>query len=615
METGISSVVMKLAEAHLAPFEIVNGQIAAELCPFCHGGEHGDKHTFYVGLYNGAFKCHRGSCGKEGSFRDLCHHFGMRADIKTVAPFPSIGKAKKEYKPCEVVVGELTETAERYCALRGLSRATLDAFRIGCDEKGNLMFPCYRDGVLTHVKYRVPGKWTKESGRPKEWGTPGTAPILFGMDNVSYNKPLYITEGMFDAMSLYEAGITNVVSVPNGCKNLEFVTLCWDWLEKFQQIILFGDNDEAGLEMVHTLMKRLGEDRCLIAKDYPELVMNGKDYGRPCKDANEILFTLGPDALRDVADHCEPAPIKGILNLADVTFVDPVTVPRIMTKIPELDNCINGLVEGGITVFSGKRGEGKSTLCGQLLLNAIEAGERVCAYSGELSSQNFLNWIMLQATERRFLQVRTDSRSGKVFASVPYAVQDRIREWIDGKFFLFDNNATGDEEDEGEAIIRVFTMCARRYGCKLFLVDNLMTITAGQEEELRAQTRFASALKKFAVKYKCHVLLVAHPRKQKPGELFTNDSVSGSANITNVADNVINVEKPNLRVTKNREFGKTCYIECRYDPANRRVFQANVGDRVIYSWNHEDLNVPLNEVDDVPELAIQEPSVPANAPF
>ena len=47
-------------------------------------------------------------------------------------------------------------------------------------------------------------------------------------------------------------------------------------------------------------------------------------------------------------------------------------IPRIKTMIPMLDEVIGGLIPGGVTIFTGKAGDGKSTLCGQLLLNGVE---------------------------------------------------------------------------------------------------------------------------------------------------------------------------------------------------------------------------------------------------
>ena len=145
-------------------------------------------------------------------------------------------------------------------------------------------------------------------------------------------------------------------------------------------------------------------------------------------------------------------------------------MPRIFTRIPALDNMIGGLAEGGVTVFSGKRGEGKSTLNGQLCLNAIQQGYSVCAYSGELSAYKFLEWIMLQASESNLVDSKTDIRSGKVYPVIPDKNQQRIKQWIDGKFFLFDNAVVNDCSQQ-DAILKVFEICVKKYGCKMFVVD------------------------------------------------------------------------------------------------------------------------------------------------
>ena len=263
-----------------------------------------------------------------------------------------------------------------------------------------------------------------------------------------------------------------------------------------------------------------------------------------------------------------------------------------------------------------KRGEGKSTLNGQLLLNAIQQGYKVCAYSGELSAYKFLEWVMAQATESKYIGVKTDVRSGKNYAAVEPEVQRRIKEWIDGKFYLFDN-AYVDDASQTDAILKVFTVCARRYGCKIFLVDNMMIALNSPDEENKAQAKFAAALKAFAVKYKVHVILVAHPRKTKQGESLTNDDVSGSSAITNLADNVISIEKPNIRITKNREFGVLDFIECSYDPCNRRIYQTSIGDRTVYGWDHNGISIPEQQACNLPEFSIQtnEPGGASKLPF
>ena len=115
--------------------------------------------------------------------------------------------------------------------------------------------------------------------------------------------------GEIDTLSLYEAGVRNVVSVPSGCSCLEWIDTCWDWLEKFQTIILFGDNDEPGRKMVREVVRRLDEARCMVVDAYPVRL-----DGTACKDANEILFYCGAEGLRAALDGAQAVPVKGILQ-------------------------------------------------------------------------------------------------------------------------------------------------------------------------------------------------------------------------------------------------------------------------------------------------------------
>ena len=600
----IATAVISLAEKHFENFKIRNGEVVPEYCPFCGGGEgHHDRGTFAVGLYNGMFQCLRGGCGKKGTFRQLLEHFGENATDFEEIRISSIGsnKTKQYSKPDPDELRPVTEDIITYFAVRKISEETVNAFKIASTVEGNIAFPFYRDGVLQYVKYRKPKKHVKADG-PKEWSFPNGQPLLFGMDNVAFGKPLVITEGQIDAMSLYEAGVHNVVSVPCGCNNFDWIPVCWDWLERFQQIILFGDSDEPGIAMMQTLMKRLGEDRCMIAPQYPPFILNGVDKGRACKDANEILYVYGPEELKKLVDQCEPAPVEGVLNLSAIPFVDPSSVERIYTKIPALDQAIGGFGKGTLTIISGKRGEGKSTISGELMLNAIQQGYPVAAYSGELSAYNFREWIMCQACERKYITYK--ERNAKKYAMVPMEIQERIAKWLDGKFFLFDNTFV-ETSSMIDTVIKRFTMCARRYGCRMFLVDNLMMLTSGIEEEYKMQAKICAALKQFAVKFDAAVLLVAHPRKTPAGQAFNSEDIAGSAAISNLADLVMSIEKPNIRVTKNREFGDTPLIYCSFDPTNRRIFQTNIGDRTQYGWDHSGIQEPAERAADLPEFAIQ----------
>ena len=100
-----------------------------------------------------------------------------------------------------------------------------------------------------------------------------------------------------------------MVSVPSGCTNLEWIDHCWDWLEKFQSIVLFGDNDGPGRKMVREVVRRLDAARCSVVEEYPD-----RPDGTPCKDANEILFFHGTESLLHTLDNARPVPVKGLIQ-------------------------------------------------------------------------------------------------------------------------------------------------------------------------------------------------------------------------------------------------------------------------------------------------------------
>lgn len=585
------SQIISLIDKHLQPYRIKRDEVRTRTCPFCEGGENQDLFTFSVNVETGAYKCFRGSCHAEGGIAQLAEKLGekppaTRSSFKTATAY-SMPKSK-----CYELNDEIVE----YFSSRGISQSTLNAFGVSADEHGNILFPFVADGDIVYVKHR---KIRRKKNEPKEWQDENTRPILFGMDLCSFEDPLIITEGEIDALSLFEAGVRNVVSVPCGCENLKFIEECWDWLEKFDTITIFGDNDVPGRKMINQVVKRLGESRCKIVEEYPV-----KTDGMEAKDANEILCELGDLALLDTIDAAKEIPIKGLINLSKVVPVDPTTIPRIKTNIEALDRAIGGLREGAVTVFTGKAGEGKSTLSGLLLLNAIEQGHSVCAYSGELTSEEFQQWINLQAAGSDFITLKHDPVKNQKVPVIAKDVEEAIMNWYDGKFFVYDNQEIF-ESNQSESIIQVFTMAVRKYGCKLFLVDNLMTALSDSEEETKAQGRFVNALKRFANRFKVHVIVVAHPRKTRNGESIRQDDIGGNSATVRLAHSAIVVEKPNLRVIKARDSGHLKLIECCYCPDSRRIYQKDTGDKNRFGWNIENLPMPKIKACDSIEYQVQ----------
>lgn len=290
-------------------------------------------------------------------------------------------------------------------------------------------------------------------------------------------------------------------------------------------------------------------------------------------------------------------PSQGLLDISKVRRPDITGMTRSLSGIRELDSSIGGFYAGELSVWTGKRGEGKSTFLGQMLLEAETQGHKICAYSGELPDWRFREWTYLQAAGPGYVKGREDKDTGKMIYTVPEPVQDLIDEWMEGHFFLYDLKQ-GAAHDE-DSILEIFEYAARRYGCGVFLVDNIMTArfkTARDADYYRAQSNFTGRLVEFAKKFNVHVHLVAHPKKTE-GKRLEADDVSGTGEITNRADNVFSLKRLEaeeveregfgtlLSVLKNRSCGGNVKIKLDFEPTSRRFYKAFGGapDRK-YPW-------------------------------
>lgn len=531
-------------------------------CPQCHGGASGDKDTFSVNLENGAFKCFRSSCGYHGHFVELARDFGFRLDDDSQKKYRKLPQKKIETKP----------KAIEYLESRGISAEVARRYNITTrkDNDKILVFPFYDDqGVLQFVKYRKTD-FDKSRDNNKEWCEAETMPILFGMNHCEDFTRLVITEGQIDSLSLTTAGIKNAVSVPTGATGFTWLANCWDWINKFDEIVVFGDCEKGKITLIETLEKRLQKKvKCVRMEDYL------------CeKDANDILRKYGKDALVKAVENAELREVKFVNRLASVEAVNLRDLPKIKTGIAPLDRICGGLLRGHVVLLSGKRGEGKSTFMSQLVADAIEQDNAVFIYSGELPNYHFKNWLDLQIAGSNHIETVRNEFGDEEYFLTEHTVE-AINKWYYDKAYIFDNSAVSDDEYEGLIKVMVDAIC--RYDIKLCCIDNLMTAMDGDPNTdlYRQQSQFVKKLERLAQQYDVAIILVAHPKKTN--NAFDNDTVSGSADITNAVSFVFNYqradEKDNcdslLMVTKNRMNGKILTgdnaIKLYYSQKSKRI--------------------------------------------
>lgn len=548
-------------------------QLQFRKCPYCQGsGKYGfDKETFAINLETGQFNCFRASCGVKGNMLTLASDFGF-----------SLGNAADEYYQPRKRYRDIsnyprpipTDPAIDWLETRGISADVTKKYSITTykDSDNVIAMPFYdENGKLIMVKYR---KTNFVGNGSKEWCMKNSKPILFGMDQCNPDNPtLILTEGQIDSLSVTEAGIENAVSVPTGAKGFTWIPYCWNFLCKFKKLIVFGDLENGKISLLEEMSKR-----------FPGMTFHVRreDY-KGHKDANEILLEEGKQAIIDAINNAIPVENPRIKRLSDIQRRNLNGLEIIRTGIPTLDRTIGGFYPGSLVILTGERGNGKSTLASQFGAYAIEQQKEVFFYSGELMGWLVQEWLDRQCAGTDHIR-KLQSNLGYVSYLVSDDCLEQIHAWYHDFAFIYDNGIL-EENEELETLPDTLEKAITQYGCKMIVVDNLMTAINDDitSDLYRQQTAFTKKLSVIAKRYDAVIVLVAHPRKAN-GREFKNDDVAGSSNITNLADIVIRYDKPAedktdinppdriLQVSKNRMSGKTHEgIRLYFDDSSKRI--------------------------------------------
>ena len=498
----------------------------------------------------------RGKCGRAGSIYDLKMLFGENESPKFLNPKKTYSKPKVKFEPLPAPAKAwLTE-------IRKLTEEALKHYKVTFSE-GKIAFPFIRNGKTENVKYRAKG-----TGNWKEFSQEiGCRPCLFGADNVSpESDTLYITEGEIDAISLYQYGFKNSVSIPGGANNDKWIAEEWEWLIRFKTIYLIMDKDEAGDKASQDFSKRLGLWRCKIVS-------------LPLKDANECLTKDVPSeiilqAIQEAKEiqHDKLRRVKEFEQDILETLSNPLAHAGTPIGMTQLNWSLKGWRTKEVTVWTGSNGSGKSTILGQTMIDLASKNIMSCVASMELPAKRYLTWQVNQITGQgtpRPLDIR---------AAVA---------WLNNYQLVADFVGEVKPQD----ILEVFEFAARKYNCKHFVIDSLMKIKVDIRDKYESQKAFVNQLTEFAKQFDCHIHLVAHPRKgesdnDEPGKV----DVGGASAITDLADNVIIITRNmkdqylggNIYVKKNREFGFLGKFAYTYDTEARRFMSS--GDIIDYKY-------------------------------
>ena len=241
-------------------------------------------------------------------------------------PFVPAPPKKKSSSTVRHVGTELDLAASGFLKSRCISEETAKHFGV---VAAVAYFPdLLRETLAVAVPYwlddRVAGHKVR-SVEDKANVCDATLSSLCGIQCVDLDEcgDIVICEGEFDMLAMYEAGVLNSTSVPNGSGSFtragdsvqsprETMAFLWSAkakIDKAKRIVIASDADDSGGKLADELARRIGKHRCWRVA-----------FPADCKDANDVLIRHGRDKLKDCVERAEPWPVEG---LYEARFISP----------------------------------------------------------------------------------------------------------------------------------------------------------------------------------------------------------------------------------------------------------------------------------------------------
>lgn len=585
-------------------------------CPNTYAHNHGDKNPS-MSWDPKALQFHCFGCGMNidiyGYYKDhlnythqeILRELGDNDDYKNTSMQQNRNTFTEELKNITPITKECIE----YLGSRGITEETINYFKIR-SYKGNIAFPYYKYESIVGYKIRKP---IPKPPKPKMTSITGSKPYLFNAQNIEISSELILCEGESDCMVISQCGYKNVVSVGAGATSMTaLLEQSKEFLDKFEALIIVSDNDEAGNKMDKIFIDMFGGKAKLIDKKLYQY-----------KDINEEYYKFKEKKIIEIIESAR-FKIEGRRDLDRTPYkgLNAKTGKYIPTGLNTIDYAINDLAPGCVTLLTGRSNGGKTTFTKQIMANAIDKGNKVYLVSGEGDQEVLINGLyqcVIGRNEEYYNTVKINKRCHK---EPKKEVLKAIQKWHKGKFTLFNKG-----ESKLKTMDELFKMI--EYEIKinkfdLIVIDNLMSVLSVQaSEKLEAQADFVQRCHDIANNYNTHIVLVLHPNKTyRKGESMDFEQISGSSDIPNKADNILNVirEYDQEKIDEGVN-GKIEVIKNRYYPDNpscETYFEEDTGllleiekdtrNAIAYTfhWQQYLNNHTENEIEGLTEVIIPE---------
>ena len=426
-----------------------------------------------------------------------CHNCNTTFQLHT---YKRRGSSTREYVRPDVKVAEPVSTkVEQWFKSRSISTQTLKDLKVteGLEwmpqtgkPENTIQFNYYMGDQLINVKYR--------DGRKNFKLYKGAEKIFYNINSIVGYDSCVITEGEMDALALHEAGIKNVISVPNGAtlrnNNLDYLDNCIDYFEDKEKIILAIDKDDAGQMLQQEIVRRLGAEVCFIVD------FNG------CKDANEFLIEHGKEELAEAISKARAYPLENVTTFYDIEsevadFVQNGFKPGYQVGLSNFDKIFSTYTKQFITV-TGVPSSGKSDFVDQMVVGYNQLYNWKTAFASPENHPTYLHAHKLMR---------------KVWDGMPRSSDigkerwQQVAEHVNDNFFFIDM-----DKYDLDSVLRKGAELVKRKGIKCLVIDpynKVRDINAVSDDVNRYTMDYLMKIETFAKKYDALVFIVAHPTK------------------------------------------------------------------------------------------------------
>ena len=422
---------------------------------------------------------------------------------------------------------------------RGISQEVIDRFKLGYDPstkqvimpvKGEFYIRRSTDPMAQNKdRYRLPAGIKKE---------------LFNAEALSQKKPVFITEGIIDALSIITAG-HEALALPAATDT----NLLKDEIQKrieaqsLPELILCLDNDEAGQKAAHELSEYLKKNKlphsaAIIPKEYKDA--NG--YLKASKSAFKGLLS---DAIEGEDNTSLSFHVLSIQNANNLDFYIP-------TGFDKLDSSLDRGLYEGLIVLGAIPSLGKTTFALQMALQMAEAGNHVYFYSLEQSARELTIKLLSNKMSKPIADIRRIAWSFCKDQNISEQDQNNFVEASDSLHKL-NNFRIIERCRSAEAIAKDVQRRYYRTGEQAMIIIDYLQIleTPGARlTDKQAVDQNITALKRLSADFHVHVMAISNLNRENYDKDITMKAFKESGGIEYSTDVLLGMQFTAMRENK-----------------------------------------------------------------